>query len=462
MPAVQGCRDLFNRVRGDFSWLYKRLRGEVDSDYMISLRKSEHLCIDKLKELQWKKVKLLIEHAFDSVPFYRQQMNELGVHPSDICTLDDFKKLPLLTKRDLREREKDLISSKYSLASLRASQTGGSTGEPVKVYMDQRRIRLATTDEIWADGLSGWKIGEPIARLWGAPEIGRVVSKPRRLFRRYLLNPGYMIEAYDLDRETFLSFVDNYCKWHPTLIVGYASSLRELSQFLLAEGLKLVSPKAVISTAELLDEHTRCLIEEAFRCPVIDRYGSREMGLIACQCVKGEKYHVNMNRVYLEVIPDNDETHLHKSGKIVVTDLGNFGMPLIRYEIGDRAQLSENHDCMCGIQSDCLDYLEGRIFDFLVTADGKKIHGLTFNRYIFQISGVSQYRLVQESRGLVRIQVIENQPIAAEQIDQLKVLIREKIGGNTKVEFEKVNSLPKTPSGKHRYIECHVLPDDPL
>ena len=461
MPLVQGCRDLYNGVRGNFSWSYKKLRGEVDSDYMMSLRESEYLCIDELKELQWKKVKLLIEHAFDSVPFYRQQMNELGVHPSDIGTPDDFKKLPLLTKRDLRERQKDLISNKYALASLRVSQTGGSTGEPVKVYMDQRRMQFATTDEIWGDGLSGWKIGEPIARLWGAPEIGRVVSWPRRLFRHHLLNPGYMIEAYDLNRETFLRFIDNYRKWHPTLIVGYASSLRELSQFLLAEGVKLVSPKAVISTAELLDEHTRCLIKEAFRCPVIDRYGSREIGLIACQCGKGEKYHVNMNRVYLEVIPDNDnETHLDKSGKIVVTDLGNYGMPLIRYEIGDRAQLSENHECICGMQSDYLDYLEGRMFDFLVTADGRKIHGLTFNRHIFQIPGVSQYRLVQESRNLLRIQVIENKPIAGEQIDQLKVLIGEKIGGNTKVEFEKVNSLPKTPGGKYRYIECHVLPDD--
>jgi phenylacetate-CoA ligase len=271
-----------------------------------------------------------------------------------------------------------------------------------------------------------------------------------------------MIEAYDLTRETFVHFVDNYRRWSPTLIVGYASALRALSKFLLVEGLKLLPPKVVISSAELLDENTRLLIERAFCCPVMDRYGCREMGLIACQCLEGRQYHVNMQRIYLEVITDHSKgAPEDESGKLVVTDLGNYGMPLIRYEIGDRGRLSLRRQCECGRQSECLSLIEGRTVDFLIASDGRKVHGLYFNRHIFKVSGVSQYRLVQESRDLIRLQVIENGPVTIEQIEGLIRLIREKIGENITVQFEKVASLPKTSSGKLRYIECHVHPDEP-
>lgn len=461
MYVPQELRVLFNRIRGEIGWVYKSWRGEIDARYMASLRRSERFGIGRLKELQWKKVKSLIDHAYESVPFYRQQMNDLGARPSDIRTPDDFRKLPTLSKRDLRKRQKDLLSTKYASDSLRESWSGGSTGEPVRFYLDRRRVRLSTTDEIWADGWSGWKIGEPIARLWGASEATRPVSSYRRLIRRYVLNPGFMIEAYDLTRGTFVHFVDNYRRWSPTLIVGYASALRALSEFLLVEGLKLLPPKVVISSAELLDENTRLLIERAFCCPVMDRYGSREMGLMACQCLEGRQYHVNMQRIYLELITDQGkEASENESEKVVVTDLGNYGMPLIRYEIGDRARLSLKRQCACGRRSECLSLIEGRTVDFLIASDGKKVHGLYFNRHIFKVRGVSQYRLVQESRHVVRLQVIENEPITSEQIEGLIRLIREKIGENATVEFEKVASLPKTPSGKLRYVECHVRPDE--
>jgi phenylacetate-CoA ligase len=457
MYVPQPLRSVCNRIRGRIAWTYMMARGEVDAPYMASLHSGERLGLDQLRELQWKKLKTLLAHAYDTVPYYCQQMNKLGAHPMDICTLEDFRKLPILTKKELREGQKDLISNKYTLATLHASQTGGSTGEPVKVYMDRHRIRFATTDEIWADGFSGWKIGEPVARLWGASELKHSVSRFRQLFRRYVLRPGFKVEAYDLNRRTFLSFIDNYNSWHPTLVIGYASALRALSQFLLSEGSEIFPPKAVISTAELLDDHTRLLIGEAFGCPVTDRYGSREIGLIACQCAEGKRYHVNMHRVYLEIISDNGAAASpHEVGRVVVTDLGNYGMPLIRYEIGDRAQGVTWEQCVCGRQYESLARLEGRSFDFLITSSGKKIHGLSFNRYIFRIPGISQYRLVQESRDLVRIQVIENKTISDENVQALTALIREKMGGNVIVKFERVDHLPKTPSGKLRYVECRV------
>ena len=135
MHVPQELRVLFNRIRGEIGWAYKSWRGEIDARYMASLRRSERFGIHRLKELQWKKLKSLIEHAYESVPFYQQQMNALGLHPSDIRTPDDFRKLPTLSKRDLRKRQKDLLSTKYASDSLRESWSGGSTGESVRFYL---------------------------------------------------------------------------------------------------------------------------------------------------------------------------------------------------------------------------------------------------------------------------------------------------------------------------------------
>ncbi len=447
----------FNYIRGHFGWWYKSFRGEVDPQYMSSLRRSDSLDILKLKEVQWTRLKALIRHAYDTVPFYRKEIRKFGIHPTRIQDPDDFAKLPILTKTHVRERQKDLISTKYEVQSLSATQTGGSTGEPVKVYLNKRRIRLETTDQIWANQLSGWRIGEPVGYLWGAPEVAPPVHPFRQLARRHLLNPGFLTKAYDLNTETFMNFIAMYRRWRPTLVIGYASSLRALSEFLIHETVKLFSPKAVISSAELLDENTRQLIQKAFGCPVIDRYGSREVGLIACQCIKGRFYHLNMHRVYLEIVSENGkDAGLDKSGKILVTDLANFGMPIIRYEIGDVGRWSPQKSCTCSRQSDCLTSIEGRTFDFLVTSDGKKIHGLCFNRDIFSIPGISQYRLVQESPTLVTVQVVQNDNFHQESITSLQHSIKEKLGSDVLVRFEPMDRLPKTPSGKIRYIECKV------
>jgi phenylacetate-CoA ligase len=254
-----------------------------------------------------------------------------------------------------------------------------------------------------------------------------------------------------------MRFVDNYLKWSPTLVVGYALTLRALSEFLLTKGIGLTSPKAVISSAELLDVNTQQLIQKAFRCPVIDRYGSRETGLIACQCLEQQGYHVNMMRIYLEIVDEKgQDISQHDSGEILVTDLANYGMPLIRYQIGDRARWSQKNYCSCGRNFELLSTIEGRTFDYLITSDGKKIHGLYFNKYLFTVPEISHYRLVQESHDFIRLQIVENKPLADTKIEQIRTVIRDKIGENVIVQIERVSHIKKGASGKLCYIENHL------
>jgi phenylacetate-CoA ligase len=437
-------RNSFNRIRGKIGWLYKGCRGEVDLNYMRNLRESESLSIDRLRKIQWLKLKKIIDHSYNTVPFYRARMDSIGIRPDDIQTSNDFLQFPRLTKKDLQERQKDLLSNRYSAASLVESWSGGSTGEPVRFCLDRRRIRWATTDEIWADEFSGWKIGEPIARLWGAPLTTAQVPFYRQLVRRHVLNPGFLVDAYELKHSTFMNFVSQYSRCRPTLIVGYSSALRELSLFILSEGLNLRPPKAIISSAELLDQNTKALIEEAFRCEVLDRYGSREMGLTASQCLKGQRYHVNMLRIYLELVDAKGAT-------------ANPNVPLIRYEIGDRAKSSPSNGCECGRNFESLATIEGRTIDFLITSEGKKIHGLYFNLLILKFPEITQYRLVQESINSLQLQIVENNTITDKELNKLTSSVKIMIGENAHVRVERVKNIPKSKSGKLRYLECNVI-----
>lgn len=450
-----------NRLRGCVAWRYKSLRDEVDATYMKSLRRSEYLDESQLKELQWHRLIRLLQHAYETVPFYRTRMDESGLKPNHIQSPDDLRKLPILTKKDIRTQQKQLISTEFPVETLYANHSGGSTGEPLHFYLDERRRRMGTTDAMWFSMWSGWRIGDPIAYLWGAPENPPKTHWARRLFRERVLSPGFFVDAYTLNDEKLHGFVQQYNKWSPTLIVGYAMALRELADFLLAEGIRLdPPPKAVISSAELLARDSARVISDAIGCPVMDRYGCREVSLIAGQCPASHDYHVNINRIFLEILSDDDdqaEPADGQPGRVIVTDLEGYGMPLIRYELGDRASRSESSACNCGWKADRIAAIEGRTADFLLTADNKKVHGLYFNILVWDVPEIERYCLVQESYELITLSYIEKTPVPTDKLDGLRLAIQKAIDPDVRVELSRVDTLPKTRSGKHKYIESRIV-----
>ncbi|MBN2212131.1 MAG: phenylacetate--CoA ligase family protein [Sedimentisphaerales bacterium] len=413
-----------------------------------------------LRQRQWDKMRILLNHAYQSVPYYRQQMDKVGLKPDDIRCREDWSHLPLLSKNDLRHHLEELVSTDYASKHLYQTSSGGSTGEPVRFYLDERRRRMAGTETHWIHTWCGWREGEPIARLWGAPEKTVHVSGIRHFFRRLILEPGFLIDAYSLNQATLNNFVDAYRRWSPTLVIGYAQALGELANFLLEEKIELPSCRAVVSSAELLNQHNAELIRRAFKAPLMDRYGCREVSLIACQCPQAQKdYHINMFRIFLELLDDdNQPVEPGASGRVVVTDLANFGMPLIRYDLGDRAKWSSSPGCVCGWDSERLSNLEGRTCDFLFRSDGTKIHGLYINVLVWEVPQIVRYRLCQESLEQVVLDYIENEPVPAAKLLWLQARLRETLGQQMDITLRKVETLPKSKSGKHQYIDCHIDP----
>ncbi|HUU58810.1 MAG TPA: phenylacetate--CoA ligase family protein, partial [Phycisphaerae bacterium] len=146
------------------------------------------------------------------------------------------------------------------------------------------------------------------------------------------------------------------------------------------------------------------------------------------------------------------------SGRVLLTDLGNLAMPLIRYEVGDRAAWAAERRCHCSDDGECIRRLEGRTSDFVWSADGRAIHRAWFNSLILSVPGVRQYRLVQESLRSLRVEVVENRPIAEGRARDVCRRIRETLGGDVEVRWQRRASLPQTPLGKYRYVESRVSP----
>ena len=461
MANVKILRSAINRLRGAIGSVYKDWRGETDRAHMALLRASRTWPRSALKAYQWRQLKILVAHAWYTVPFYRQRMAAAGVSPHDIRSEQDFQRLPVLDRSSIYDNAERMVSDCYPRCRLERRTSAGSTGEPVAVYLDPRRLRLSVTEEIWADGWSGWRPGEPVAMVWG-DESGAVGAGGfRRWVRGHIHSPGFIVDARSLSREGFLEFADKYRKWRPGLVVAYASALRPLAEFLLEEAVHPAAPHAVISSAELLAESTRQLAQRAFGAPVLDRYGCRETGLVAFQCGPAGHYHVNMLRIYLEVVSeDGRPVEPGQPGKVLLTDLGSFAMPLIRYQVGDMAAWAAYRRCPCGTGAECLERIEGRTSDFVRSPLGHRVHRAKFNALILGTPGIRQYRLVQESLREVRLEIVESRPLAPDLLRGLCEQVRSVIGGEVEVRIGRVSRLPQTAAGKYRYVESRV-PDGP-
>jgi len=241
----------------------------------------------------------------------------------------------------------------------------------------------------------------------------------------------------------------------PTLIEAYADALFELSRWVVEEKVPLRSPRAIITSAGVLAPHMRETIREAFGCPVLDRYGSREVGAIACSCISSNELHVQENACYVEVVDEEGRPCAEGvEGDILVTLLTNYAMPLIRYKIQDRGEWALG-PCPCGRKTKRLARISGRQSDYLLALDGTRINGTALTTLLYSVSNIVRYQYRQDARGRVVLTVV---PKDAGGVDHLKTemclpmeRLKSMLGGMP-VELAIVNDISPSKSGKYRYV----------
>jgi phenylacetate-CoA ligase len=424
------------------------------------LQRSQFDSPDMIRDRQWLSLKRILAHAYETVHYYRDQWKRAGLHPADIRNFEDFQKIPILTKSDIRTHGQDLLSFSFDCSELIRKQTSGSTGVSLEIFLDEESRQWKRACVLRSDEWTGWRFGEPVAKFWGNPEYR---SRGFRGFlRNVLLDREFYLDTLHMDEETLARFAQLLWKKRPTLIFGHAHSVYLLAQYLESAGQAVHRPKGIITTAMVLHSWQRRTIEKVFGCAVTNRYGCEEVSLIACECEQHKGMHVNADSVYLEIMCADDTGELSRparpgeSGSVIVTDLTNRAMPSIRYQVGDVAAMSDRI-CACGRGLPLLERLEGREADYVVTPAGELISGISLTEnFALHVPGVAQFQIIQETLRRFRFRIVRGREFGPGSLERLDALVARHFGSEAEYRCEYLDNIPPEPSGKYRFCISRV------
>jgi phenylacetate-CoA ligase len=415
--------------------------GSHHLQHLRELKRTQFDSLENIRERQLAALQTQLHHAYETVPYYRAAWTAAGVHPADVKSLDDLDAFPILTKAHIRRHERNLVSSAFDVSTLRTKRTSGSTGVPLTIYIDEPAVQWKTACTLRSDEWSGWRLGQRVAKVWGNPEYRHFGLKGR--LRNHFFDRAVYLDTLDLNDERIAEFAGAIRRRRLGLIFGHAHSLYLLACWLKKNGRLDIRPGGVISTAMLLHSWQRETIEHVFGCPVTNRYGCEEVSLIASECEEHRGLHVNADSIYTTVEAE--------TGRLLVTDLTNRAMPLIRYRIGDVVTPS-NRVCPCGRGLPLIERVEGREADYVVTPSGRLISGISLTEnFALLIPGVAQVQIVQESLEELCIRLVPDEQFGPDSRRKIEDLVMETFGAGVHHLVELVDAIPQEPSGKYRF-----------
>lgn len=433
---------------------WERARGRSTIRLLRHLEQTQYRSLDELEALQLGALRRLLDHAFRNVPAQRAAMEAIGLHPKDVKRVADLGALPVLDRVKIRELGEARASTAPPMGSIKKT-TSGSTGEPLVICYDRgsEEWRQATRlrGYAWAGALPGVRT----LHYWGR---GRAPSS--RLARaKIALDRGLKREVYvDCGRrneEDLAAVVERIRRERPQVIIGFSQALADLSRHVIARGSRDWADIHVICAAERVFPADRALIESAFGRQVFETYGSREVMLISAECEAHGGMHLSMENLLVEVIvrsSSGDRPALPgETGEVVVTDLHNYGMPFIRYAIGDMATLAESGRCACGRNLPRLSSVDGRVTETFRDARGGRVNGLLLSSLTLPLGEkIRAFQVVQHRDQSITLRLVPN---GLETNDET-LLMRDLAVyvGELPIRVERVDAIPLEASGKRKLV----------
>lgn len=320
----------------------------------------------------------ILSYAKQYVPFY-QGLNAHG--------LSDF---PVVNKTVFKREGDRCLSTEYpNKEKLHKVSTSGSTGTPLTVYLNKEKRQRVVVDLINAHNNVGWELGDKFIfiRNW-VPNYKQ--SKLKNIFQNVI---PISITEFDQSKKEWLT---NYLLKHPqTVVFGYASAVCDYMNYITKQNLnKIPAPKLIICDSDELSKSNKNKLESLFNCPVINRYDNEENGLLAITSRESDVFTVNYQSLIIELLElDSDKpVSPGEVGRVVVTDLYNKAMPLIRYDTGDCALSLDPVDRIRHLESLC-----GRSAVYICSVDGKKISTVGISVVAEVFSGIEKYQIVQNT-----------------------------------------------------------------
>lgn len=426
------------------------LKGEPIPLFLAGYKARQWMKESELRDYQLRRLQKIIAYAYNNSDFYRRLFDEQGIDLCGLGSLADLQRFPTISKKDLIENLDTISVAKHRLMA-DSKTTGGSTGEPVKLFKNAfalARERCATARSYeWA----GVRIGDPQLRFWGVPHSQLGSGKAALID---LVANRKRISAFDITDQTLREYYNLALEFGPRYIYGYVSVVEKFAAFIMENQLKPIpSVISVITTSEILSDGARATIGEAFGAKVFNEYGCGEVGSIAHECEDGSM-HLMADNLLVEV-----DSASGGSGELIVTDLFNKATPLIRYRLGDYGTLA-SRPCTCGRSLPVIEKIHGRAYDIISLPAGRKVHPEAVI-YVFEgiqskLNAFKQFQVIQEARDRITVNIIPNHNWSENARTRLLDGLRRDISDQINFDIRLVESIEREPSGKMRLVKCRI------
>lgn len=440
------------------SWYGRRIKRErfgPEFDRLSEfLSASERESSERIRDHQDERLRALVSHAYETVPYYGELMDGLDIRPRDIATQEDLRAFPVLTRKAVIENRERLLSTSVDRAKLRLASTSGTTGYPVSVYWD-RHVSIMNNACLWrARGWGGVGLGRPYATLMGRAVVPTRQKGPP--FWRF--NPSWnqlFLSSYHLDEKNIPHYLEAMRESGVEMLEAYPSAAYTLARFMEAESVRLPL-KSVLTSSEPLLGIQRELIEDRFCCRVFDAYGQAERVAFASECERHEGLHIFEEYGIVEILDENREPVAPGcSGQIVATGLHNFAMPLMRYETGDAAAFKKEA-CSCGRTLRLLDTVTGKAEDIIVAPGGRMVPGPLLSYAFKGARGVVRSQIVQERPDEITVRLVVAETFGPKDEQRIRSELENRLGADVAITFERVSEIPTSARGKYRWVVSSV------
>jgi len=449
------------------AWKAWRMRSTPKAAELLTLHNrllesSQWQTAEQIRATQLVNLRGLVAHAAEQVPFYRDLFKKIGLRPEDPLTEQAWNSIPVLQRSDVRDLGEKLYARTYPTAfgALGLTTSGGSTGVPVRIRKTELDgltwESIGLREEIWhresvtgvlanLKGVSSvayaalTRVPGTVAMnegLW-LPHWGRPTSSLWETGRLGMLQPD---NPPSVQVEFLRSLKPDYLLMRP-------AGLRLLLAHMREHHVTLPPLSAVWTVSENVDDSLRADCLDTFGCRIVSNYSAGETGYIALQCPLGDGYHVMSEVIRVEILDARGRACAPgEIGRVVVTPLYNYAMPLLRYEIGDEAQVGA--PCVCGRGLPVLSSIVGRIEDYVILKTGQRRRVDLQHYRISAIREIREFQLAQTGPERIELRLAVSAPLKDEDLTFLNGMLAKSFGTHFAWQIVYLDAIPKTPAGK--------------
>lgn len=448
-----------NLMLTGFSTLLDRERyGGRFAEFQALLAQSERWRRGEMDAYQDERLRIVVQHAYEQVPFYRRRFDERKLKPSDIRGRQDLLKLPLLTRDDIRRNFDDLRSRSVTPKALKTGHTSGTTGTPLTVGYDRDTIWMtyAVFDRHyhWAGCRLASQGGDRIAVVRGNVIVPLEQKQPPfwRINRR---QHQLLLSSFHLSKDNLPAYFDALADFQPAVVDGYPSTLYLLAKYLKSRGQRF-PVRAAVTSSETLYDWQRSVIEESFACRVFDYYALAERAVFSGECDRHEGHHLSEEYGISEVVDSHGDLVAPGTvGRLVGTSLHNLAMPLIRYVTNDMTALRPC-TCSCGRPLPLMEDVTTKAEDVLTLPDGRLISPSVLTHPFKPLDSIEGSQIVQLAPDHVIVRLVPGPGYSETLTHHLRTELQARLGDGVRVDVEKVEQLETSANGKFKWVISRV------